>query len=742
MDEFDVNSLPPGLYVSASDSPAYALLRGMALTDMARLEGERYIDGGRKAVTVRVGGKGGVRRNAAGTISIGREFFVNAVKDYNDWQEKWWRECVQNSVDAGASNVTMLSTQSSDGTWIVSCADDGSGMDEDTLINKFLVLGGTTKVHGTTAGGFGKAKELLVLPWLWWKIESQGMSVSGSGIDYETVKVAHRKGTKITVGMPADQYTSPYHAVAFLEKCNLSGVKFTINGDPAEAKQKPGKIIEEGPTAKIYHNKSATIHGIFVRTHGLYMFQDWLSHDIRGAVFVEITAPSIQVLTANRDGFRDRELSKRIDALQHELAVDPKSAMSKRKSTLVRERFRGAGAMNADRAASEVLAAMPPVPPVDAKKPVPLSGDVIGVISDVIEDILGGWGETGEETKWGEGTSSVGKELAASMLSGTRLRGEQHLENITKQLVWQPDFYVINEIEGYRIPKKYYPDTMAPMVLKLAKTWAELCRYVLIQLNYSRSYGVGFAFSESATAMHAREEGEDWLLLNPFAQIDEYGHFDLSTSKRHLSHASDLDLKGMYALAIHEATHMVDGIGIHNEVFASAFSKNVALCADGFRNAKKIAGAIGSGGSKKGAYRPRTSPKPAPKPKMSPNELAAWEYIAYAAAAYVSTMRGEPADFKTVATEASPAEWVSVGRDRFSVYDISSQINNRGRYDFNSGYVGFSIRIEMGGGENEVFLVFRSDDPELNDWWDESGLDAKWFSCTYHRTAYSIILGR
>jgi hypothetical protein len=208
-----------------------------------------------------------------------------------------------------------------------------------------------------------------------------------------------------------------------------------------------------------------------------------------------------------------------------------------------------------------------------------------------------------------------------------------------------------------------------------------------------------------------------------------------------MSHASLDDIKLMYSLATHEATHMVDGLEDHDEKFSSAAARNVAMCADGFKNAKKIAAAVGKRATSKSG-KSATIRKPKPTTKMSPNELAAWEYIAYAAAAYVSTMRGEPADFSTVMTAASPAEWVSVNIDRFSVYDISSQINNRGRYDFDSGDVVFSLRVEMGGKENEVFLVFRSDDPKLNDWWDESGLDARWFSCTYHRTAYTVTLGR
>ena len=123
-----------------------------------------------------------------------------------------------------------------DGTMMVSCDDDGRGMDEETIIGKFLVLGGTTKIgSGGAAGGFGKAKELLLLPWISWRIHSRNTIVEGSGIDYTVSRGPMRQGTRLDVVMPPDKYTSEAIALGFLQKCFLPNVSFTVNGEPARA---------------------------------------------------------------------------------------------------------------------------------------------------------------------------------------------------------------------------------------------------------------------------------------------------------------------------------------------------------------------------------------------------------------------------------------------------------------------------------------------------------------------------
>src|SRR5277367_303393 len=129
----------PGIYTAPSDSPAFGVLEGFVALGAAQFLGESMLEDGRRAVAVRIGR---VKSNAMGAITIGAEFFASAKQDYSNWREKWWREAIQNAVDAGASritcNVTFLDanekpTTSNEATRfvLVSVEDDGGGMTEE-----------------------------------------------------------------------------------------------------------------------------------------------------------------------------------------------------------------------------------------------------------------------------------------------------------------------------------------------------------------------------------------------------------------------------------------------------------------------------------------------------------------------------------------------------------------------------------------------------------------------------------
>lgn len=511
-------------------------------------------------------------------ITIGREFFITALKDYDDWPLKWWREAVQNAVDAGAQNVALGAMKNPDETHTVFCDDDAAGMDEDTLINKFLVLGGTTKVGaGGAAGGFGKAKELLLLPWISWKIHTRDIIVEGSGIDYTVKKGFDRRGTRLEVVMPPDKTTDGAIARGFLEKCNLPHVRFTVDGSPVRAALSADQPVESVPgKVDVFFVKSDRKQSyIYIRTKGIFMFQRYVG-EVPGFIIAELTAPSIEILTANRDGFRDYDTGRTIDRLAERIAKDTMSALRSSKG-LVRKKYQGTGKFRSKARASSILESIGPhvATSIDAQS----MGQITARLSDYAQ---------GEETK----LSSVPNRQIAEAMLDHKFAGPSHVEAAIEQLVWEPDFYVFNDIEGYKVPKKFFPETMSPTVLKLAKTWVELCRFVLIQLGSDVKFGVGFIFSQQTAAAaitdreHVESGEEKWLMLNP---LKDYEHYE----KSDVWHASqDADLKWLYAAAIHEATHIADHISYHDESFASALTRNIAKCADGYRKIKQIVAGI------------------------------------------------------------------------------------------------------------------------------------------------------
>jgi hypothetical protein len=721
---FQPQSLGAGNYLAVSNTPAYSILRAMALNGMGDIVSERYEPGGLKSVVVHV--YGSVRPN--GQMKLGRRFFEGALKDYSDWRIAWWRECVQNAVDAGASNVELDAAQLEDGTWQVSCSDDGRGMDQDTIVEKFLAFGETTKEQGDTAGGFGKAKEVLILPWLGWSLESRDTLIEGVAASWDDQfpkTVPRRKGTKLTVRMPADEYTSGYHAAAFLERCNISGVSFTINGRSTSAKQHPGRLLMQNEKAKVYYNKSAPVHGIFVRTKGLYMFSEWMSSDAKGAVFVEITVPSIEVLTSNRDAFQDRSLRALLGDVQRRIAVDPTSTLAR--STLTRKVYRGSGLFNADAAASEVLANIPSMPKT-GKGAIQLTKEAGEEMAQLVVEVVT---EKSRERGWGDGAGIVDAEIAQAILGSVPILGQQHLENVTKQLVWSPDFYVVNEIEGFRVPKKYTPEGMAPMVLRLAKLWAELCRYVLAQLNCDKPFGVGFHFSDHSMASHSDDDGQHWLLVNPLAHVDEAQRMlPMDTSASPISYAKDQDLRNIYASAIHEATHMVDGISAHNEIFSSAFTKNLAICADGYKTARKIASLVGKRKVEGESDGPRTRAKKGTKAGDAYKRIEQFlTPIAYGAAGYLASRMGEPTEYaerevmpeyaipqmalEAVGSIVQPEvrSWGEEGRNEFVARDM-----------FWTGMASPSasvlLKADVGADARQAVVIFRGPN-ESERWWQK-----------------------
>jgi len=99
---------------------------------------------------------------------------------------------------------------------------------------------------------------------------------------------------------------------------------------------------------------------------------------------------------------------------------------------------------------------------------------------------------------------------------------------------------------------------------------------------------VGFIFSKDydgswSAAEYVREEG-DWLLLNPYRDgSPESGLFSIS---------DDDDLDRLYAYAIHECTHLASNVAYHDEDFATAFTRNLALAIRGRRNIRAIRQAV------------------------------------------------------------------------------------------------------------------------------------------------------
>lgn len=564
------------MLTAKSTSRRYADLMLQVAQGKLEIAGERFLPGG---VTERAFAPTGRRNPEMRTIPMGRSYFQGALRDYSEWPVKWWRECVQNSIDAKARNIDLSVEPSMEG-YVLRCADDGSGMDEETLLDKFLTMGESSKGAAEgSVGGFGKAKELLLLPWVRWSIRTRDLLASGAGNEHTVERgLPLIAGTVLEVEMPRTQCARASNALELLCRSTVRGVNVRVDGETFTGWAERGKKVRtiedaDGRLADVYYDKKGSFNALVIRVGGLYMHHRWL-YGPPGTVYVELRRASTELLTSNRDGLVHNGLAAAIDDLIAEISADTKSALAKKTTVQERvyegERF---SASEQEVTAAEALRAVGPVPSVGDGQAVEIDAEGMRGLIEVLK-----------AAQARKGMSGASPEAAAVMLSGTQLADATAVERVVGQLVWQPAFLLKNTVEGYRIPRKFYPEAMTPQIRALAQLWADLCRWVMIQLGSGEKYGVGFIFSEEAGAEYIKNQHGEWLMLNPFRDI--YGRKDV------WSKTDPKDLKWLYAAAIHECTHMADGVDKHNEPFTSAFTRNVAICSDGFKKVRQIAAAV------------------------------------------------------------------------------------------------------------------------------------------------------
>lgn len=587
---------PPGLYEVLTTDPAYIDMLELVARRRASQVGQRFLDDGVIQRVYLVEDADAPKRNPA--IQIGSGFFTNALRDYSEWPLKWWRECVQNSVDAGSTEVMLGVEELANGNWLVSCEDNGGGMSEDVLINKFLVLGESGKsARAGMIGGFGKAKELLVLPWLQWRITTGSVEVLGSGIDYELYELDEPiDGTILECIMPADKHTDTAAAMEFLQRCSIPGVKFYINGELFTEKLRTGSFIKELSFGSLHRNKSKMYGEVYVRAGGMYMFTSGSFDKELGTIIVDITGDTTKLLTANRDGFASWRDSWEISNFLQELTVEREMALREKRGITV-ELWEGTGKISNDAGMTDVLNALGPTPPIASGGALEISEGAAGDVIASLRMLAQAQTPPSELLNIGPTPTDV-----AEKIMHEPIRGAADAEALARQLVWKPDFMVRNEIEWFKVPAKFKPESMTAKLAALAKVWAEACRWVFIQLNKHGEYGVGFLFSDTAGAEHYTDgDSNHWLLLNPVIGGGRPGELYSKTNREHL--------KWLYAAAVHEVTHMADGYSSHDVAFAYAMTKNMAETADGFGTMVKIAKAIKISGGKPKKKKTKKAPK-------------------------------------------------------------------------------------------------------------------------------------
>ena len=574
-------------------------------------------------------------------VKVPPESFLAPLQDYNNWPVMFWREIIQNSVDAGCTRMILSTKSNNDGSVTISAEDNASGMTLDILENALLTVKGTTKrAGGGTAGGFGEAKRLVLFPWKSYKIHSQDNLITGQHHSYRHETTSYLQGTKISVVMSQDTRTTLKHAIMYLSKCYIPNVTFVLMDLDAEPTDKMHKltltarqfgpnnmeVLEQGENHQICYKKqkksaeSCEKSGaINVRIKSgdnyLHMF-DWSVDSYPGHLTVEIIAASTEVLTSARNRFtyyKGGIIEKAITAFATRIAKDVVSGL-KSKQGYIRKIYRGTGSLGVYDT---------PIIPTHIKDFMEKSRDGFEISDNAVEDIkdqmkskLQSDGGSANDPNRVDPEDRI--KLFENLLRGMPLAGAEHLENALSQATYTPDFVLISEIPGFTPPPRFTRENMTPRVRRMLRVYTEIIRWCLMQMNVRLDckFAVGFHFSTQTLGSYLNYEGEHFIMINPLAGPDESrkrmftGYRQVSypgmqtLSKieegtpqndverellKHTLSPTDPDhFAQMYAVAVHEITHMVDRLYDHDEYFSSALTRNMGLCAKGIGKRTEI----------------------------------------------------------------------------------------------------------------------------------------------------------
>lgn len=241
-------------------------------------------------------------------VTLSPRFFAVELDAYSDWRQAFWRELLQNAVDAGAGRVDVAVEVTGGGVRVV-VADDGHGMSREVAEDVFFVVGETTKHDGDTVGGYGRARMLVCFPQRGYEIRSGHMRAVGRGGAYrvETVDEAV-DGARFTIDTVDDDDAALRAALQrVLSQCALPA-QVRLDGRVVAQRPLPRRarrrlVDDDGRTwARVYVDRGRGGQ-LLVRVRGLVMYRRWLRGD--DDVVVELEPRLARdVLASSRDRLR------------------------------------------------------------------------------------------------------------------------------------------------------------------------------------------------------------------------------------------------------------------------------------------------------------------------------------------------------------------------------------------------------------------------------------------------------
>lgn len=465
------------------------------------------------------------------------QYRSNAEKEYNNFWQAFFRELIQNSNDANSTHINIIINEDDN---YISCSDDGSGMDLDVIRNKLLVIGGSFK-DGKAVGGLGKAKELLFFSQPKWTIITNDYRVDGAGGEYEIFELEHPvSGTVVTLYQPEDaEWYDIKAALKYVaDRCEITP-RLTINSVRHQPQRIKGKMVRDLPDmGQLYLTKTCSgkkIIGdyyVHVRVDGCWMFDKWVGqHD--GRIILDIDSDRlspIEGLTANRDGLKFKYGSQ-LDALVQEIAIDKKSALTRREPTITNIRGDGEVAVISDNDINEMVDTL-------------MKGNIDW-------DLLAG------------GTENIGVNADRIQAMFKNQSSDKEIDSIAmakymKIINYEPDFIIYEDHKNSNWSSGRISRFMRTQKAStIAQVWTETVKQVCWDNNISIRFTAGFLFDDDTEAMRIINGNQEAYLINP-RHVPPTG----IQNKVPFMHY-------MRTVAIHEITHKYQNC--HDEDFMSRY---------------------------------------------------------------------------------------------------------------------------------------------------------------------------
>lgn len=246
----------------------------------------------------------------SGRVQVPMEFFRKVRRDYRNWRQATVRELIQNSVDAGATEIGF-SLDNYDQTLVLNCQDNGHGMTEHVLENVFMVLGGSKK-EANSLGGFGMAK-MVMFSADKYHIFSGSLRVTGQGSEYTISPTEyHRTGVMVELTYGAEENLNLWQTelTAYVGLCNLKEfkpVKIFLNGKELAQNTDNFEFVN-AQSGVTYELNQFDYSKITWCCQGLAMFTEtyWSegNSNINGRAELGAVDPT-STFTTNRDAFRE-----------------------------------------------------------------------------------------------------------------------------------------------------------------------------------------------------------------------------------------------------------------------------------------------------------------------------------------------------------------------------------------------------------------------------------------------------